>query len=93
MKLNSIKALAIFICLLVLIVLAAIPGCLEQLAPQPELHPTAGASLMFIPEGCKIGNTTTSENGIYISESELIEIMIQQREEEEREQRGRHIQR
>ena len=71
----------------------AMIGCTEQLTIQPELHPTAGTSVMLIPEGCKIGDITTSEKGIYISESELIEAMRQQRKEEEQEYRGKHIQR
>lgn len=57
-------------------------GCV--VSPQPELHPIAGTSVMFIPEGCKIGKITAPENGIYIGESKLLESMRQQQEEEEK---------
>jgi len=54
----------------------AIIGCAEQLTPQPQIHPTAGTSVMFIPKGTKIGDQIAPENGIYIGESKLIENMI-----------------
>ena len=76
-------ALSILICLLIAFVI----GCVSELLPQPKLHPVAGTSVMFVPEGCKIGDVITLENGIYISESKLIELIIQQREEEERRKR------
>lgn len=64
-------------------------GCAAQLkaTPQPEPHPIAGTSLMFIPEGCKIGDIVAPEDGVYIGESRLIEAMKQQQREKEKRER------
>jgi hypothetical protein len=62
-------------------------GCTQRLTLQPEIHPTAGTSVMFIPKGCKIGGIEAPENGIYIGESKLIESMIREREEENKRKR------
>lgn len=74
----------LLIALIDMIAIFSILGCASTvLTIQPEIHPIAGASLMFVPEGCKIGDIETLENGIYIGESILIESMLQQRREGE----------
>ena len=74
--------LSLNLILVICIAALLIGGCSSY--PQPELHPIAGTSVMFIPEGCKIGEMPAPENGIYISESRLIELMRQQQKEEEK---------
>lgn len=62
--------------------IAFVIGCVATLQPEP--HPIAGKSVMFIPEGCKIGDIKAPEDGIYIGESKLIESMKREREAEKR---------
>ena len=64
-------------------------GCNAFHLPQPEIHPIAGKSIMFIPEGCRIGEIETSENGVYFGESVLIEIMRMEEEKRKEEKRKR----
>lgn len=70
----------------ILISCVIMAGCAAQLraTPQPELHPIAGTSMMFVPKGCKIGDVLVPENGFYIGESLLIEQMLEEREAEEK---------
>lgn len=76
--------LSILICLLAALPFAIILTSCVPASPQPEFHPIAGKSVMFIPKGCKIGDVPAPENGIYIGGSKLIEQMLRQREEEKR---------
>jgi hypothetical protein len=69
--------------LVLFLTIAFVIGCASKVmnTPQPILHPIAGTSVMFIPKGTKIGDQVAPENGLYISESTMIQSMKRQQEQ------------
>lgn len=51
-------------------------GCSEQLTPQPKFYSEAEKHIMYIPKGCKIGDISAPEDGIFIGKSRILDMRI-----------------
>ena len=51
-------------------------GCHEKARPLAvELHPVLGERLMIVPKGSKVGEHTTTEHGVFMTEEVLAGMM------------------
>lgn len=89
----SISLIWLNVILIVCLIGLSLSGCAGQLSPQPEIHPTLGTYMMFVPEGTKIGDVIAPEDGLYISKRILIDNMrrkeAERQEQKQKESRSR----
>ena len=78
MRWEDKRRLSIMLCVfgIAAFLILALTSCAGELTLQPKFYSPTEKHIMYIPKGCKIGDTVAPEDGIFIGRSRILDMRI-----------------